>query len=310
MAEPEAELYCETPFSLADIREGMFGTCDIIVKLPKCLHVIDAKFGKGVPVEIEGNAQLRYYGAGARRHFGDETPGNIVLTIVQPRRPHPDGPVRSEQIDLFDLIGWEGELAAAVERTDDPNAPLVAGAHCQFCPGARISAGGTYPCAAFQSTLDNARDAAFEIVADPPKMAEMSAEELGKRYSELAVLAKYIENFKAYVRHRAREVVPAGYAWAPGSRSWSWNKPAGDVLSLIRAFHGEETGDALAKLVTPIQAEKVLGADAFADVSAFIDKGMTGPQLVKKGARKTELSLADVQAWFAQNRDDAFSEVE
>jgi hypothetical protein len=312
MQLPGAELFVETKFNLADIREGMFGTCDVCVWTPDRLHVVDAKYGKGVAVEAAENDQLRYYAAGARRVFGDRTPWELTLTIVQPRLavPHPDGPVQSWDVDLISLMAWEAELAEAVERTDAPDAPLAAGDWCRFCPGARIQASGGYGCAAVAAKINAARDDAFAVLEDPPALAGMTAAEIGRRYSELALLAKYIKDFSTFVRAKARTELPDGFEWAPGGRSWKWNKPAGDVLDFVRAIDGDTAAADLTSIVTPIQAEKALGKDTFAAVAAFVDKGTSAPSLVKKGSRKQTLTLTQVADFFAANHDAAFSEIE
>ncbi|WP_164243209.1 DUF2800 domain-containing protein, partial [Stenotrophomonas maltophilia] len=68
--------------------------------------------------------------------FEKEGVEKITSVIIQPRAYHKDGAVREETIDLFDLYEFESELAVAAQATDDPNAPLVAGEHCKFCPAA------------------------------------------------------------------------------------------------------------------------------------------------------------------------------
>ena len=46
-----------------------FGTGDCIIIYGKELHVIDFKYGKGVPVKAEGNYQLALYALGAYHEF-------------------------------------------------------------------------------------------------------------------------------------------------------------------------------------------------------------------------------------------------
>lgn len=311
MRSPTAELYVETNFALADIDPRAFGTADIVIVDGETLHLVDAKFGKGVLVEVENNAQLQFYAAGARRKI--ESAANvfrITLTIAQPRAFHPAGPIRTWETDIVSLMEWESELAAAIKRTDDPKAPLVAGDHCQFCPGARLAANGKYPCAAFEARTNAARDAAFDLSADMTAVDTMDAATLGRRYSELAILKKYIRDMESLAKRRARVEVPEGYEWAKGGRDWKWNAGESDVFQFIQIMHGDAAAREIIKLVTPIQAEKALPDAVFADMADMIDKSEAAPQLVKKGARKNTLSLAEVQAHFAKNRDDAFDEID
>jgi Protein of unknown function (DUF2800) len=131
----------------------MFGTADAIVIKPKRrqLHVFDLKYGSGVPVEAEGNVQGRYYALGALLAAGHEI-DTVEVTIVQPRFPHPAGPVRREIVLALELLVWGHELLAAAHRALAPEAPLAPGPHCRFCP-----AQGTCP-ALHEHALASAQD--------------------------------------------------------------------------------------------------------------------------------------------------------
>lgn len=114
----------------------MFGTGDATVLQPfDLLRVYDYKHGRGVLVEVEENSQELYYALGVARKV-DWCFDQIELVIVQPRAAHADGPVRRWRTDAARLRAFEGELRAAALRTEDPDAPLAAGDHCQFCPAA------------------------------------------------------------------------------------------------------------------------------------------------------------------------------
>ena len=49
-----------------------------------------------------------------------------------------EGPVRSHVMSTEELLKWGLEFKAGVERCKDPNAPLIAGKHCKWCPAATI----------------------------------------------------------------------------------------------------------------------------------------------------------------------------
>lgn len=307
--QPGAVHWTEQAFDLEHIRPGMFGTNDCAVLIGETLHVIDYKYGRGVPVEVENNSQLFYYALGAVRAMelrGETAPNTIVITIIQPRCPHPDGPVRSQTVDILALMEFENELRAAVEATQDPAAPLVTGSHCQFCPGTYVGKAGRMQCPKFEADANAATDSAFAVVADPPALASMSADEIGLRYSQLAVLERYIAEFRAFVRDSARREVPTGYAWAPGNNRRSWKGDGAEALELVRAFEGEKA-DGLVKIVSPAQVEKSVSADVFALLADMVDKSPSAPMLLKKGARKKEMSLADVNDYFTINADAAFT---
>ena len=140
--EPGDLLLVEQPFSLDQLRPPgeMFGTADAVIYKPKLrrLLVFDLKYGAGVVVEAVGNPQGRYYGLGACMALADRPVSEVEIVIVQPRAPHPAGPIRRETISAFELVEWSADLLEAAERTLDPEAPLVPGAWCRFCPAAGI----------------------------------------------------------------------------------------------------------------------------------------------------------------------------
>ncbi|MGI9159833.1 MAG: DUF2800 domain-containing protein [Saprospiraceae bacterium] len=319
---PGAELFIEAQFRLNDIDPEAFGRCDVLIVCYKSgrAWIIDAKYGEGVPVEVTNapgddvpaNDQCLYYAAGARRYLealGRTMPDEIALVIAQPRRAHSDGPVRSFETNIFGLLDYEMQLAVAIERTKPVDAPCVPGEHCRFCPGQQLADDGRYPCDAYQAQLDTASDEAFAAIENPLALRKLSPAELSDRYSRLAVLRKYCTEFEAFAKLQARNVELPGYAWVPGGRDWDWSQPPEEVLPATRMLIGDEAADKLAKLITPIQAEKALGDD-FAMLADYVTKKTSGPSLMKAGARKKTLTMEEVRAHFAQNNDDAFAYVE
>jgi Protein of unknown function (DUF2800) len=111
----------------------MFGTADCVIysKSRRELQIIDLKYGKGVWVPARNNSQLKYYAIGACLAIDDPV-STIVMTVVQPRVS--GDPIRSATIGAIELVEWSFELLAAAAATQAPDAPLVAGTHCKFCP--------------------------------------------------------------------------------------------------------------------------------------------------------------------------------
>lgn len=321
MAEPGAELFVEVAFAMPDIHKDAFGRCDVAVITPTRARILDAKYGKGEAVEVrnpageevEGNDQGLYYAAGFRRFLeanGREMPNDIEIVIAQPRKPHDDGPVRTYKTDLCGLFEFEAVLARVLAASDVHDAPCIPGDHCRFCPGQIINAAtGRYSCDAYQATQDGAAAEAFAAIDDPIALATLTPDDLAARYSRLALLRKYIRDFEAFAKLRARQVGMPGYDWVPGNRDWSWTMPAADVLAAAQAMLGDDAAAKIAAVVTPTAAEKALGGD-FDAIADFVAKGRAGPQLMKAGARKKTLTLSEVQAHFAQHNDDAFSHIE
>ena len=70
----------------SNVAPGGFGTADCILAFPGELHVIDFKYGKGVPVSAVGNPQMRLYAYGAYRELNFMLDiKNVHMHIFQPR---------------------------------------------------------------------------------------------------------------------------------------------------------------------------------------------------------------------------------
>ena len=103
------------------------------------VEVFDYKHGAGVAVEAIDNPQAMSYGLGTillPELNGHGIPDGITITISQPRAHHPDGRIRSWNIDKEYLLNWcDDELVPAAEATQEEDAPLVPSDDgCRFCP--------------------------------------------------------------------------------------------------------------------------------------------------------------------------------
>ncbi len=165
-----AELAVEQHCDLSWLRPEMFGTNDSrVLQLFDELSVLDYKHGQGVTVEVKDwieivgpggptgvyewvpNIQLVYYAIGAAQAC-DWAFEKVTITVVQPRKAHHDGPVRSFTFRKADLLVYAAQLGEASDVCDraadlfrkiqdeqdqaDWEAEFLhAGDHCQFCPG-------------------------------------------------------------------------------------------------------------------------------------------------------------------------------
>jgi hypothetical protein len=120
----------------------LFGTADCIAyhRASRILAIIDLKYGRGVAVTAEWNAQLLYYALGALREI--ESKGHMVDTIdtmiVQPRAQDGGGAIRHWRYTRGQVLAWgEDVLMPGVERVTKPQPaplPFQHGDHCKFCP--------------------------------------------------------------------------------------------------------------------------------------------------------------------------------
>lgn len=127
----DVKVYLEEYVKFEDIVPDGGGTSDVVIVGKNFIHIIDLKFGKGVPVSAIGNPQLRLYALGAVKKFVRECVcSEVKMTIIQPRL----NDVSTDFLDIKVLNDWainfvkpQAELAIAGKGE------LVPGEHCKFC---------------------------------------------------------------------------------------------------------------------------------------------------------------------------------
>ena len=108
-----------------------YGTCDCILIHGNDMHIIDFKYGKGVPVSAENNSQLMLYALGALEAYSMlyqiET---VHLSIFQPRLDN----ISCFEISAANLLSWAvGEVEPKAKLAYDGIGDFKAGEHCRFC---------------------------------------------------------------------------------------------------------------------------------------------------------------------------------
>ncbi len=253
-------LTIEQRFSLEALNPPvpMFGTADAVIweESTKTLYVVDLKYGAGVPVKVENSPQLSYYALGAMLAQEQEhgiLPEKVVMTIVQPRYHHADGPVRTFEIDSYTLrCEWAEDLMRYAHATLEPDAPLNPGDHCKFC-----LAQAKCP-ALHQQALALAQTEFDDGFAPPPPEALTDAQ-IGDILSKADAFKSWVNSVQAYA---ADKLSKGGHI--PGfklvakraQRKWIDEQEAVDLLENM----GLEEDDLYTKkLISPAQAEEKLG---------------------------------------------------
>lgn len=246
-----------------------FGTCDCLLIGDGILHIIDFKYGQGVPVNPEHNPQLMYYALGAYALFeGIEEVSTVRLSIVQPRMQEEP---QTWEISLADLLTWAREvLQPAAEMAWKGEGGYHPGGHCRFCKA--------YPsCRAWQKQYGPL--AGFEPYPEP---ATLSDEELGKWLQKLEGLAVYARDLEEYAQQALMEgrALP-GWKLVQGRSTRKWT----DQDAAFRQMQADGIDEAMLYTRTPITltvAEKMIGKKKFAEtMSAFITRAPGAPKLAQ-----------------------------
>lgn len=224
--------------------EGAKGTADCIVIDGDELQVHDAKFGRGVEVDAEGNEQLMLYALGAMEAHGRAVEIESVRGFIHQPRISPDPKIAVwKPIELKKFGQHVAQVALRIEQGD---APLVPGEkQCRFCP-----AKATCP-AIKQAVLD-----AFDDGIPDDELA------LSDSLAKVGMIEQWCKDLRTAAQRRLTEGKPLrGYKLVEGKRgNRQWNDPK-EAASLLEMVAGEEAYTK--ELLSPAQAEKLLKEKRF-----------------------------------------------
>jgi hypothetical protein len=272
----------EQKFSLAKYHYKLFGTADYVAYFSssKTLHVVDYKHGAGVPVEVAESKQLQYYGLGAL-HANNFPIKKIILTIVQPRCYHDDGPVRSWEVDPVALMDFAETLIEDAIATEQPDAKLDSGDHCRWCAAQALC-----PLMSKRALVAAQNAFAPAMAYDPVKLSTTL-----QMLDQVESWCKSVRSF-AYQEAEAGRI-PPGFKLVDkrATRKWSPLLSA-DILSkefpTVNPKEFTET-----KLKSPAQVEKMITKKEAVKLTGWIVKESSGKNLVEDNDKNANrLSVA------------------
>lgn len=280
----EPIVHHEQHFSLASLKPPFDagGTGDTVMYFPawKLIEIVDLKGGRGL-VEAADNQQLRTYALGAMLANRGLDIEKVRTTIVQPRAAHKDGRIRSETLDVADLVEWTADLVAAMQRSAQAMADLdkvdmnlipqalwnithLKPGNCKFCPSEGF-------CPALKQKALDAAHVWFDDL-DKPKISNSTAfdtpEGLADDLDMLDMIQDWLAARRAYAHQQAEAGVrifnPAtgsDYVLVPKEKREVWDEGAEEKVHAAAASAGLASEKYLspAKLKTPKQIRKALG---------------------------------------------------
>lgn len=264
----------EVRVDFSDWIPGGFGTCDAMLITGNTLHIIDLKYGKGVPVSPVENTQAMLYALGAYVDaVGIFEIKQVQITIVQPRVF--DGEPQSWTISVEDLLRWGEWAKQRAEACLEPGAEFVPGdKQCQWCKAKPT-------CRALATMTEKTIMAEFEDISTPDALMpvnRMTDAQIAEVLRAKALISSWLEAVEDRVVERLTEGEGfPGYKLVAGkaNRRWSDETQAGVALF-------EMIGDAAytQKLLSPTQAEKVLGRVRAQEIASLVFKPQGAPTLV------------------------------
>lgn len=249
-------------------RDDWHGTCDITITCIdpggscKFLETIDYKDGRGW-VAVDGNPQLIGY-LGGKLYVvtcGSKTP--CRMTIVQPKTNPVVRYVDTTKAEVMNEVKLLGEAAA---RTDDPDAPLVSGPHCQWCKH-NPSRGGECTeksedairrIEPMTEVVQTGSGALFEVISETfGDITQLPAEKLADLADARAGVEAVFDKVEAEIERRieAGERVD-GYAMRPGKGANQWRVGEEEVVKMLKARRLKKDDIFPPKLISPAQVMK------------------------------------------------------
>lgn len=263
------------------------GTSDAVILTMDEIIVIDAKFGRGVPVSADHNPQLLMYAHAAYEEFKlayDFKTARVM--IVQPRL----NSVTEFTLSIAALDEFAFRVEAAAKACFEPDAPLTPSPKaCQWC-----RAKATCP------ALTNEVLSAFDNVE--PSKAEPS--DLAAVMDKADMIEKWVKAVRAEVERRllAGVTVP-GYKLVQGkkgNRQWTDEKIAEETLKSMRVKHEHIYKYTLA---TPTALEKLaksgeIGPRQWERLSEIITQSEGGPSVAPESDKRPAIvPSADASAF-------------
>ena len=281
---------CKDPVMLVEqhldfscyVPEG-FGTGDFLLVADGVLHIVDLKYGRGVPVYADNNPQMMLYALGALNLFDMLYDiREVCMTIHQPRLES----VSSWSIPVQELKQWANqELKPKAELAIKGEGEFVPGSHCRFCKARNLCR------ARAESFLELARK---EFC--PPAL--LSEEEVAEVLSIADELAKWAGDIFSFAQE---EAITKGKEWkgfkrveGRSARKYKDEKQA--------AMAAEEAGyrDIYRKSLIGIsEMEKLMGKETFKEIMGnLVIKPQGKITLVPVSDKRQPVTLATAEIDF------------
>jgi len=201
--------------------DGGFGTSDFTIVCPAYIEVIDLKYGKGVQVFADKNAQLRLYALGMMSLYDALFDfEKVYFTIVQPRLHHID----SASMSVHRLLAWaDSDVKPAANKALKGEGECVVGDWCRWCKAKPVC----------RTIADVALSTAKKEFKD---LKTLSDKELVKMYKLEKTIRSWIESLSEHMHATALKGTKyegLKLVRGKGRRQWVDEEKAIGTLSLL-----------------------------------------------------------------------------
>ena len=281
LQDPDAELLIEARLKLSEFIPEGFGSSDAVLIYGRTLEVFDLKYGKGVKVDAEHNAQMMCYALGAYCGPGETYDiTDVRMTILQPRLRHES----SWAITAPDLLHWaHNSLKPAAQLAFRGEGEQVPGEHCRFC---KVAA----KCRALA-------DYTLRVTQEKTEPGVMTLEEIAALLPHFSTIKSWISSVEEYALEAALEgdTIP-GYKVVEGRslRKISDPRKAMELLEDAGFEPGAYRKPAELKTITDL--EKTLTKKGF--------KTLLGDLVIKPEGKPTLVAESDPREPYSKAKND------
>lgn len=280
---PDALLSIEERSDFSHVAPEGFGTSDANIITDNHLEIVDLKYGKGVQVFAEKNAQLRLYAIGVLKKFGLLYGiESVTMTIVQPRLNH----ISSETITASELVKWGEEVVKpAAADAWEGGGKTNPGAACKWCKAKAFCKG---------LAAHNLELAKLEF-ADPRTLSD---DEIISAYEKGGLLVDWMSALNKHVLAEALAGKDwAGYKLVEGRANRKWSNEA-DAIEKLKAkgFKADQLINTKIKGLGDI--EKLVSKKVF-DKMGLTIKPQGAPTLVPETDKRPGLGIAQAKKDFS-----------
>jgi hypothetical protein len=275
---------------------GGFGTSDAVILKGDTLHICDLKYGMGVRVDAEENPQAMLYALGAFYEFDMISDiRRVVIHIVQPRLDH----ISQWEISISDLLRWAEWVKQRAEEALEEDAPRVPGEkQCRFC---RAKAS----CAALQKMTQDVIMADFDDLDNAPKANTLTDAQMRRALEAKPLIEGWLGAVEGLVRDRLNNGGEfPGYKLVEGRSNRQWENVE-EAEQLLDELIGPDLAFTR-KIISPAQAEKVLGKKRAGEIADLIVKPLGSPTLAPESDKRPAINISAGD--FSSCADEQFSE--
>lgn len=255
-----------------------FGTADCILISGDTLHIIDLKYGKGVPVSAEKNPQMRLYALGALKEYDFiYAIKSAQMVIFQPRLDN----ISVDGMEAETLLNWGNAFVKPLaDLAHKGGGEFTPGDHCRFCRAKAV-------CRARSVTNTALEDFKGKL---PPVLSNEEVGGLLLKAQDLAKWAKDLEE-QALKMCLAGETVP-GWKAVEGRSNRCFTDTDAAFKEITAKGLAKEEVLYIRKPITLTETETLLGKKEFnTALSEFVIKPPGKPALAKATDKRESLTL-------------------